>query len=183
MMIVAPASMATRQTRATNDGSERVASSHENSTSSTRDAAYSTAHRALSTTSCGSRPSFFSMCNALVARKMWIRERRAGASASAAASMSSRWARTSDATVGVFTPAATARTPSKSPGDAPANPASMTSTPRRSSCSAISAFSCGCRAMPGDCSPSRNVVSKIWILRDTNTSSLALRERDAPVVR
>src|SRR5581483_7015996 len=38
---------------------------------------------------------------------------------------------------------------------------------------AISAFSCGCSAMPGDCSPSRNVVSKIWILRDTNTSSFA----------
>jgi hypothetical protein len=26
--------------------------------------------------------------------------------------------------------------------------------------------------MPGDCSPSRNVVSKIWILRNTNTSFL-----------
>ena len=107
---------------------------------------------------------------ALVARKMWIRDRRAALRVLAAASMSSSCARTSDATVGAFTAAATARTPSKSPGDAPAKPASMTSTPNRSSCSAISAFSCGSSAMPGDCSPSRNVVSKIWILRrDTNT--------------
>ena len=88
-MIVAPASIAARQTRATNAGSERVASSHENSTSSTSEAAYATDQRACSTTSCGSRPSFFSMCSALVARKMWMRERPAPASASAAASRSS----------------------------------------------------------------------------------------------
>ena len=49
-----------------------------------------------------------------------------------------------------------------------AKPASITSTPRRSSCCAISAFSSGCSAMPGDCSPSRSVVSKIVILRGGN---------------
>src|SRR5581483_7659370 len=54
------------------------------------------------------------------------------------------------------------------------NPASITSTPRRSSCSAISAFSCGCSAMPGDCSPSRKVVSKMVILR-ASTSLLLIR--------
>jgi hypothetical protein len=37
--------------------------------------------------------------------------------------------------------------------------------------------------MPGDCSPSRNVVSKIEILRATNTSSLALLTEGAPGVR
>jgi hypothetical protein len=36
--------------------------------------------------------------------------------------------------------------------------------------------------MPGDCSPSRNVVSNIWILRDTEHFLLALIEV-APVVR
>ena len=70
---------------------------------------------------------------------------------------------------------ATARIPSKSPGEEIAKPASITSTPSRSSCSAISAFSCGCSAMPGDCSPSRSVVSKIVILRvqlDSSSSGL-----------
>ena len=69
---------------------------------------------------------------------------------------------------------ATSRTPSKSPGEDAGNPASITSTPRRSSCSAISAFSCGCSAMPGDCSPSRKVVSKMVILR-RSTSLLQFR--------
>src|SRR4051812_41765356 len=107
-----------------------------------------------------------------------MRERRVSASASRAASMSSRRVRASAATVGSVTAAATARTPSKSPGEAPGKPASMTSTPSRSSCSAISALSCGCSAMPGDCSPSRKVVSKIEIRRwDTNTSSFASERR------
>src|SRR6478735_9190473 len=42
------------------------------------------------------------------------------------------------------------------------NPASITSTPRRPSCSAISSFSPTSSEMPGDCSPSRRVVSKIF---------------------
>ena len=105
------------------------------------------------------------MCTGLDAMKMWIRERRAPASASALASMSSLRVRQSEATVGWVTAAATALTPSKSPGEETANPASITSTPSRSSCWAISAFSSGRSAMPGDCSPSRNVVSKIVILR------------------
>src|SRR6185312_9760436 len=40
-------------------------------------------------------------------------------------------------------------------------PASMTSTPRRASWCAISSFSPGFSEMPGDCSPSRRVVSKM----------------------
>src|SRR5439155_631025 len=51
--------------------------------------------------------------------------------------------------------------PSTSPGDEIAKPASITSTPRRSNWRAISTFSPALSAMPGDCSPSRRVVSKI----------------------
>ena len=103
----------------------------------------------------------------LVAMKTWMRDRRALASDSAAASMSSLRVRASEATVGRSTAAATALTPSKSPGEETENPASTMSAPSRSSCVPISAFSSGESAMPGDCSPSRNVVSKIVILRLT----------------
>ena len=53
------------------------------------------------------------------------------------------------------------RMPSTSPGEEMAKPASMMSTPSRSSWRAISTFSAAFSAMPGDCSPSRSVVSKI----------------------
>ena len=103
----------------------------------------------------------------LVAMKTWMRDLRASARDSAAASMSSLRVRASEATVGRSTAAATALTPSKSPGDETENPASTMSTPSRSSWVAISTFSSGDSAMPGDCSPSRSVVSKIVILRLT----------------
>ena len=63
--------------------------------------------------------------------------------------------------IGPFTFWAMASTASKSPSLAIGNPASMTSTPRRASWSAISSFSPTSSEMPGDCSPSRRVVSKI----------------------
>ena len=85
--------------------------------------------------------------------------------------------------VGRSTAAATALTPSKSPGEETANPASTMSTPSRSSCVPISTFSSGDSAMPGDCSPSRNVVSKIVILRLTVILSASVRRRSTPVVR
>ena len=130
LIVVAPAAtIAVRQTVATNSGSERVASSHENSTSSTPRAARVTDDVAAATTSSGVRRSFFSMCSALVARKMWMRERGASASAADAASMSAALARQSEATVTFSAARATARTPSKSPGDEAAKPASITSTP------------------------------------------------------
>jgi hypothetical protein len=53
-------------------------------------------------------------------------------------------------------------TASKSPGEVIGKPASITSTPRRDSCWAISTFSAVFSEMPGDCSPSRSVVSKMW---------------------
>ena len=57
------------------------------------------------------------MCSALVAMKTWILDRRAPPTASAAASRSAGSVRASAATVGRLTAEATARTPSKSPGD------------------------------------------------------------------
>lgn len=61
-------------------------------------------------------------------------------------------------------------TAAKSPGLAKGKPASMTSTPRRASCCAIANFSSRLRLAPGDCSPSRRVVSKI----NTRPGSLAM---------
>jgi hypothetical protein len=49
----------------------------------------------------------------------------------------------------------------KSPLLAKGNPASITSTPSRASCWAMASFSSRLRLAPGDCSPSRRVVSKI----------------------
>ncbi len=62
---------------------------------------------------------------------------------------------------GPSTSRAIVRTASKSPGEAIGKPASMTSTPSRESCWAISSFSALFSEMPGDCSPSRSVVSKM----------------------
>ena len=49
----------------------------------------------------------------------------------------------------------------KSPSEAMGNPASITSTPRRSSWCAMRTFSSTFMLHPGDCSPSRKVVSNI----------------------
>ena len=63
--------------------------------------------------------------------------------------------------IGPSTWRAIAWTASKSPGEAIGKPASMTSTPSRASWWAISSFSVVFSEMPGDCSPSRRVVSKM----------------------
>src|ERR1700741_1919739 len=55
---------------------------------------------------------------------------------------------------------------SKSPFELAAKPASMTSTFMRSSCFAMRIFSSFVIDAPGDCSPSRNVVSKMISLSD-----------------
>ena len=62
---------------------------------------------------------------------------------------------------GPWTSRAIACTASKSPGEAIGKPASITSTPSRASWCAISSFSVAFSEMPGDCSPSRSVVSKM----------------------
>ena len=76
--------------------------------------------------------------------------------------MSATWVRASPAITGTVDRCrAIACTASKSPGEVIGKPASITSTPRRASCWAISSFSCVLSEIPGDCSPSRSVVSKI----------------------
>ncbi|MNL38310.1 hypothetical protein D3C87_1605130 [compost metagenome] len=70
-------------------------------------------------------------------------------------------ARAKPATVAFFTCLATATTASKSPLEAIGKPASMISTPISSSASATCSFSSSVIVAPGDCSPSRSVVSKM----------------------
>src|SRR4029077_1867771 len=98
---------------------------------------------------------------ALVARNTCRRLRSAAASARAASSMSSSWQRASAHTTRPCPSRATALTLSKSPREAAGNPASMTSTPSSASARATRSFSGWVMLQPGDCSPSRSVVSKI----------------------
>ena len=81
--------------------------------------------------------------------------------ASQARSMSRSLHRARPQTDEPVTSAAMARTASKSPTEAIGNPASMTSTPSAASARATSIFSAMFMLAPGDCSPSRKVVSKI----------------------
>ena len=94
--------------------------------------------------------------------KVWMRGRAASLTAPQAASMSALWVRARPQMTGPSTLRAIAWTASKSPGEAIGKPASITSTPSRASCWAISTFSAEFSEMPGDCSPSRSVVSKMW---------------------
>ncbi len=93
--------------------------------------------------------------------KVWIRGRWESRTAPQAASMSALWVRARPQMTGPSTLPAISLTASKSPGEVIGKPASITSTPRRASCWAISTFSAVFSEMPGDCSPSRRVVSKI----------------------
>ena len=162
--VVAPSSMAVSSTRQRKSTSERYPSSGENSTSSHKFLAKRTACRACSCTCSGVMRSFFSMCSALVAMKVWMRARAAPLSASAARAMSRSLARASEHTVASLMASAIALTAAKSPLDDAAKPASMTSTCSRSSCRAMRSFSSRVMEAPGDCSPSRKVVSKMMSL-------------------
>ncbi len=109
--------------------------------------------------------AILSLCSrwiALVARKTCRRGFAAPWSADQAASMSARVQRASAQTTGPCTSRATAATDSQSPGDAAGNPASMMSTPSSASARATRSFSSRVMLQPGDCSPSRSVVSKIF---------------------
>ena len=97
-----------------------------------------------------------------VEMKVWMRGRSESLIAPQAASMSALWVRARPQITGPSTLRAIASTASKSPGEVIGKPASITSTPSRASCWAISTFSCVFSEMPGDCSPSRSVVSKMW---------------------
>src|ERR1022692_1721266 len=89
-----------------------------------------------------------------------MRGRSASRTASQAASMSCFEVRASPQMTGPSTSREMACTDSKSPGEVIGKPASMMSTPRRANWWAISSFSCLFKEIPGDCSPSRSVVSK-----------------------
>jgi len=107
------------------------------------------------------------MWTGLVEMKVWIRPRLAGRMASAQRSMSAWPARARPQTVLSVTISEMRRTDSKSPLEAMGKPASMTSTRMSSRILASSSFSSRDMEAPGDCSPSRMVVSK------TMTRSLA----------
>ena len=153
--------MIASNTRQRKSVSERTASSAENSTSSVYSRASCTDFTAASSTCSSLMRSLSFMWMGLVAMKVWMRLRAAGATASPARRMSFSLARASEQTVDSFTASATARIASKSPWLAAANPASITSTRSRSSCLPIRTFSSRVMEAPGLCSPSRMVVSKM----------------------
>src|SRR5881296_2060779 len=99
----------------------------------------------------------------LVARNVWMRGAAAPSSACQHRSISAGTARASPAIFTLRISAAIFFTASKAPSEAMGNPASMTSTCRRSSCRAIFSFSSTFMLKPGACSPSLNVVSKMMI--------------------
>ena len=96
-----------------------------------------------------------------VAMKVWMRGRSECLTAFQAASMSCADVRARPQMTGPSTALAISATDSASPGEVIGKPASITSTPSRASWCAISSFSCVFSEMPGDCSPSRRVVSKM----------------------
>src|SRR5580692_6621766 len=113
----------------------------------------------------------------LVARNMWMRGRSESFTACHAASMSCLLVRARPQITGwegLKSARAIACTDSKSPGEVIGKPASITSTPRRASWWAISSFSCLFKEIPGDCSPSRRVVSKILTRLASLRTSLLL---------
>ncbi len=124
--------------------------------------------------------SFFSMCSGLVARKVWMRQDFAPFSASMPRWMSLSLARHSPATVRSLITLATALTASKSPLEDAGKPASITSTFMRSSWRAMRSFSSLVIEAPGDCSPSRMVVSKMINLSCVHRPLLGCRDAKSP---
>ncbi len=180
LIVVAPQSIALSMQRQRKSCSEREPSSHDHSTSSHKERAWVTLSITAWWTSSGVFCSLTRMCKGLVAMKVWMRFCAAGCSASAARSMSLRLARASEQTMLSLIRLATSRTAWKSPGEAIAKPASMTSTPICSSSSAILTFSATVIEAPGDCSPSRKVVSKTT-MRSSGRVCLIWLGRHGPI--
>ena len=125
--------------------------------------AWAVMEAAASSTSSGVILSLYSMCSGLVAMNRWMRGSAAILTASQAVSISLTFALASEATEQFRTAFAMVLTDSKSPGDEMAKPASITSTFIFSRQRATSIFSFRFMEHPGDCSPSRRVVSNITI--------------------
>ena len=92
---------------------------------------------------------------------VWMRERSAGRSDSPARSMSAGLQRASAAITGRRISCAMSSTACASSSDAIGKPASMMSAPSASIWRASRIFSSVFIEKPGDCSPSRRVVSKM----------------------
>ena len=167
-MTVAPSAKAAATISLRKDRSLRVASSALNSTSGVWSLARRTASRAMASTSPRFFLSLWSMWMSEVAMKVWMRGRAASRMASQARSMSAGMVRHRAATMGSRTSRATICTPAKSSWLATGNPASMADTFRAASWWARRSFSEGCMEQPGLCSPSRRVVSKMWMGTDSS---------------
>ena len=139
----------------------RVASSAENSTSSTYRRANCTDLMAISSAFSSVIFSLCERCRGLVAMKVWMRGRLALARALAARSMSPVWQRARAATVTPPNSCPIRSTASKSPSEAMGKPASIASTFSSTSLRAMRIFSGTVMLQPQDCSPSRRVVSKM----------------------
>ena len=161
LIVVAPALIAVSTARRRKSRSVRVASSADHSTSSVKLRASVTEAWIASSTCSGLIWSLCFMWMGEVEMKVWMRDRRAGRTASAQRSISLAPARERPQTTLSFTVSAMARTASKSPLEAMGKPASITSTRISSSSRASSIFSSWLMEAPGDCSPSRMVVSKM----------------------
>ena len=128
-----------------------------------------TIHLAISMTCSLVFLNLNSMWIALVAMKVWILGLLAYLTASQALRISFSLHRERPQMTGTYPSASTVLptslamvfTASKSSLEAAGKPASMMSTPSLASCLAMSSFSLEVREAPGDCSPSRRVVSKM----------------------
>ena len=129
-----------------------------------------------SSTALGPIFSLCFMCTGLVEMKVWMRGFFALRSASPALSMSVSVERASVQIAMSFASSAIWLTHWKSPSEEAAKPASQMSTFISCSSSASSSFSRRVIEAPGDCSPSRIVVSKM------STRSLPVRSADGLMV-
>jgi hypothetical protein len=161
LIVVAPASMTASITSYRKSQSERVASIGENSTSEQYDLARLTISTASSLPCSRVRRNCFSRWISEVERNVCKRGDSATLTASQSVSMSEGTARASPVTIRPLISRAICWTAAKSSGEAAGKPASMMSTFSRSSCLANSSFCSDVSEKPGDCSPSRSVVSKI----------------------
>jgi hypothetical protein len=161
LIVVAPAAIDASTSRQRKSGSERPASSGENSMLSVYSRAQPIDFTACARTCSGVIRSFIFMWMGELARNMCRRPDLAPLIASPARRTSFSLARASAHTVLFLIALAMAFTAEKSPFDDAGKPASITSTFSRSSCLAIRIFSSAVIEAPGLCSPSRKVVSKM----------------------
>src|SRR4030066_2360949 len=168
LIVVAPARMAASQTAMRNATSLRVASMAENSTFGVYFVALATERAAMRMTSSFDFLSWCLRWMSEVEIKVWSRGNLAPLTASQARQMFFEFVLARAATSDRLIVLEMVLTASKSPSEEMGKPASMMSTFNFSNCSAILTFSAMFMVAPGDCSPSRKVVSNIL------TSSLIL---------